>query len=185
MKFKIQMLLIAIFTIISSSYAQELSKTERKSLKKEIRTLLKAPVKYKLLKESLAEKETIVQEQTVELLKIGNENDKNKNSVSLYITKLEKIENELQTLVSTGGVDNTGLKFKLQIGKYKKFDISNFLEKKKLVTFEKDENGVFTYTIGNFSTEGDAELFKSAMRQMGIRDAFLAHYLDGVRIVKD
>jgi hypothetical protein len=192
MKFRIQVLLVVIITMCSSAYAQELSKAEKKNLKKEIRTLLKDPVQYKMLKESIDLKETIVQEQAEELIGVTAENAKNvnslnyaKDSINLCMAKIANLERDYDAIKSAGGIDDTGMKFKLQIGKYKEFDISNFLKKKKLMTFERDENGVFIYTIGNFETEYDAELFKSAMRQIILKDAFVAYYLDGVRIAKD
>lgn len=192
MKFRIQVLLVVIITMCSSAYAQELSKAEKKNLKKEIRTLLKDPVQYKMLKESIDLKETIIQEQAEELIGITAENAKNlnslnfaKDSINLCKAKTANLERDYDAIKSAGGIDDTGMKFKLQIGKYKEFDISNFLKKKKLMTYERDENGVFIYTIGNFETEYDAELFKSAMRQIILKDAFVAYYLDGVRIAKD
>ena len=192
MKFRIQVLLVVIITMCSSAYAQELSKAEKKNLKKEIRTLLKDPVQYKMLKESIDLKETIIQEQAEELIGITAENANNlnslnfaKDSINLCKAKTANLERDYDAIKSAGGIDDTGMKFKLQIGKYKEFDISNFLKKKKLMTYERDENGVFIYTIGNFETEYDAELFKSAMRQIILKDAFVAYYLDGVRIAKD
>lgn len=192
MKFKFQVLLVVVFAMFSNIYAQELSKTEKKNLKKEIKVLLKDPAKYKLQKESLVVKETIIQDQTEDLIAINNENSKNKNrldlandSIALCLAKLELIENKYQTLKTSGGLDDTGMKYKLQVGKYKEFDISSFFEKIKLMTFEKDENGLFVYTIGNFDTEYDAELFKSAVMDLGVKDAFVAYYLDGKRIPKD
>lgn len=192
MKSKILMIIVVIFAVNSNIYTQELSKTEKKNLKKELRTLLKDPVQYKLLKESLTLKENIIREQDAELLALENENAKNKNrlelvkdSIRLCTLNLEKVEMELNSLKTSGGFDNKGMKFKLQIGKYRDFDISSFFEKNKFMTFEKDENGLFTYTIGNFETEEKAELFKKAMRDLGIKDAFVSHYIEGVRVSKD
>ena len=195
MKFKTLLLLITTFAIINHSFSQELSKLEKKNLKKELRKMLKDPSKLKSLKESVAVNKSIVTEQTIELNSLTKEKTKIKKQLEIardsigdcsYALKTYKKDaEELKAKVTDSPVNNDGMKYRLQIGLYKEFDISNFLEQFKIVSFEKTEDDLFRYTIGNFETEYDAELFKSALREMGIKDAFVSYYLDGQRIAKD
>ncbi len=192
MKYKVISVFLAIFLVFGKSFSQELSSKEKKTLKKEIRKLLKEPIKYKYLKESLAVKESIVKEQTAEIDNMTrNENllkhklKVARDSIGDFSYALDLYKKEEKNASTKCCNDDSGMRYRLQIGLYKEFDISSFLEQLKLMSYEITEDGLYRYTIGNFATEDEAEVFKEAMRQMGIKDAFVSFYLDGKRIPKD
>lgn len=187
MKFKL-VLITTLFFIGGSSHAQNLSKAEKRDLKKELKTYLKEPVKFKYLKESLATKEVIVNEQAKELTAIAKERNAIKfelnaarDSIGIYGNQLSSFKDN--TSQNSECIDDNGMKYKVQIGLYRQFDIRSFLQELKVTSFE-EIDGMFRYTIGNFTTEDEAELFKEAIRKMGISGAFVAYYLDGERIPK-
>jgi len=192
-KFSLLIILFTFIVNINNIYSQDLSAKEKKALKKEIRKLLKDPVKYKYLKESLDVKETIVSEQSKEINSLEKETNKLKHELNVardsigdyaYAIKIYQEAEAKASNTTSNCKDDSGMKYRLQIGLYKEFDMSAFLEQLKLMTFEITEDGMYRYTIGNFENEVDAEAFKEAIRQMGIKDAFVSYYLDGKRIPK-
>ena len=186
-KFSILLILFVFIANTGNVFSQELSSKEKKSLKKEIRKLLKDPVKYKFLKESLVVKETIVNEQSKEINLLTRESNKLKHELKVARDSIGEYaykESEMKNAGNTNCTDDSGMKFRLQIGLYREFDITSFLEQFKLLSFEITDDGMYRYTIGNFDNEIEAESFKEAIRQMGIKDAFVSFYLDGKRIPK-
>ena len=47
---------------------------------------------------------------------------------------------------------------------------------------EEDEDGVKKYTIAAFRDYWEADLFKKYLREMGVNDAWIVSYKDGVRV---
>jgi len=189
MQFKSIFTVLALSFLVNGLYAQELTKKEKRALKKEVRAYIKEPVKYQYLKESLATKDVIVKEQSTEINDLTSAKDGLVKSLVAARDTIELLKNEIaeakSTEASTGQLVNSdGLKYRVQIGLYKEFDIRSFLNDMKVTSFEETE-GLFRYTIGNFTTEEEAETFKLAVRKMGIKDAFVSHYLDGQRIPKN
>ncbi|MCU0318442.1 MAG: hypothetical protein MUC61_03885 [Amoebophilaceae bacterium] len=77
-----------------------------------------------------------------------------------------------------------GLVFKVQIGAYKKRDLSHILEGGKLQdAFEQKRSGdVNEYTLGHFRDYWKANQFKKELRAMGLKDAWIVAFKDGKRI---
>lgn len=76
-----------------------------------------------------------------------------------------------------------GLVFKVQIGAYKKRDLSNILEGgKSQEAFEQKRSGdVNEYTLGHFRDYWKANQFKKELRAMGLKDAWVVAFKDGKR----
>ncbi|HAN49779.1 MAG TPA: hypothetical protein DCQ08_02025 [Amoebophilaceae bacterium] len=87
-------------------------------------------------------------------------------------------------------VDNSGqfyikgVVFKVQIGAYKKRDLSNVLEGKKLQeVFEQERSkGINMYTLRHFRDYQKANQFKKELRVMGLKDAWIVAFKDGKRV---
>jgi hypothetical protein len=47
---------------------------------------------------------------------------------------------------------------------------------------EEDQDGVKKYTIAAFRDYWEADLFKKYLREMGVNDAWIVSYKDGVRV---
>jgi hypothetical protein len=176
--------LVAIFGIFTfSSEAQNLTKSEKKALKKEIKTLRKDPIQYQILKESNNKKELVINEQNYQisvLKKIGEQRD---NDLSSAQNKIEDLKNQLSEATSTNncGINAAGTNYRVQIGLFRKFDITDFLNNVKFIEYERVD-GMIRYSLGNFQTEQEAENFKKELRKMGIKDAFVSEYKDGKRV---
>jgi hypothetical protein len=67
------------------------------------------------------------------------------------------------------------------MGLYNQFDISGYFSKPKYLGYEKVDGGN-RYVISYFDQEEDAKAFVKDMRKMGIKDAFVARYVDGKRL---
>lgn len=192
MKFKLILCALILGGLTTTVQAQKLSKKEKRALrkekralKKEIRTLIKSPVKYKTLKEGLTAKEQKVAEQGQVIADLQRKNNQLEAELTEASTTIENYAKAIHSAKNNATCrEDNGMQYRVQIGLYKQFDIRSFLNETKVVSFE-DVNGLYQYTIGNFTTEEEAETFKQAMMEMGIRDAFVSYYLDGKRIPKD
>jgi hypothetical protein len=74
-----------------------------------------------------------------------------------------------------------GTVYKIQLGLYKKFNINKYFEDLKYIGYE-IVDGKNRYVIGYFNDEQTAQSFVKDVRKMGIKDAFVAKYVDGKRI---
>lgn len=83
-------------------------------------------------------------------------------------------------------VDENGITFKVQIGAYSKQvpeDIAaKFSEIKTWPIDNKQSNGLYIYNIGNFSEPKFAKALKEEVMKLGITDAFITVYRDGVKL---
>jgi hypothetical protein len=82
---------------------------------------------------------------------------------------------------NAGVGSQTGTVYKIQLGLYQKFNINKYFEEPRLLGYE-EENGMNRYIISDFDDEGVAMRFVDDIRRMGIKDAFVAKYINGVRV---
>lgn len=87
---------------------------------------------------------------------------------------------EAQKNVAEKGI-SPGLVFKVQIGAFQHFDMSKYLSETTNFEGESADN-LNRYTLGNFRDLNMAEAFQKDMKKMGIRDAWIVPFRDGVRI---
>ena len=94
------------------------------------------------------------------------------------------------TIFSSGSAPefNTGIVFRVQIGAFKHKDLSKYFQNNPNFGGEvgKDSNEPQRITIGIFRSYWEADTFKRYMRDMGVKDAWIASYRDGKRVeIKD
>ena len=75
-----------------------------------------------------------------------------------------------------------GLIFKIQVGAYKKIDLSQYKGNNKNFTVEEEENGALRYILGYFRDLEEAKNFRNYIRKVGVKDAFVVGYKDGTRL---
>jgi hypothetical protein len=201
--FYIVLCCIFAFTIIvpEVSTAQELSKKERKKIKKEAKQRAKQIKSMKpadFLKEqeemeAVREKASTLESQVSTL----------QSSVSSKETEVKKLQDEVRRLenqvqeartaaeqtknipVTTSDQYDEGLVFRVQIGAYRNKDLEKFMTSDTM-NEEKGDEGVQKYTLGNFRDYWEADTFKKYLREMGVKDAWIVPYQDGVRVpIKD
>ncbi|MCX8112699.1 MAG: hypothetical protein N3E49_05840 [Bacteroidia bacterium] len=74
-----------------------------------------------------------------------------------------------------------GLVFKVQIGAFRLFDMRKYAQDNPF--FETEALGdINRYTVGRFRDLGLAEAFQKDLKRLGIKDAWIVPFKDGVRI---
>jgi septal ring factor EnvC (AmiA/AmiB activator) len=187
-------LLIAVLFTVSPALAQ---KGGDKKVKKEWKKKAKGYVKNPLSLKSLVEN---YQKTIDELTKKNNELSQRYQELQAQLDKCENqsrgkdaeianLKNQLSqcnTALEASkqqevkGVDK-GLIFKVQIGAFQYFNINQYLSETQNFEGETRDN-LNKYTIGKFKDYNMADAFKKDIRKMGIKDAWIVAYYDGVRI---
>jgi TolA-binding protein len=175
MRMLLALVLCASFTI---TYAQ-MSKEEKKAAKKEIKAYKKDPAQWIKMKEDHKKQ---VADLEAENEKLKEEIAKLEKEVEELIAKIEalnkKYNNLLQSMPSTKLP--TGTVYQVQMGYFQHLDLVSFNNKLKIVKAE-EVNGAKRYVIGYFVDLMDAWQFAADIKQLGIDDAFVTKYDDGVR----
>ncbi|MDX2062671.1 MAG: hypothetical protein SFY70_06395 [Bacteroidia bacterium] len=182
--------LLVSFAATHTAYGQQLSKKQEKALKKQWKAKAKQYSKdplslksyeegnkeriaaleaeNKKLKDQIKSQQAEIERQAAELRRVAGENEALK-------TAYEALKNAQQTQTPQG------LIFKVQLGAFEKFNINQYLQDTE--NFEGESaDGLNKYTVGNFRDVNIAEAFRQDIAKMGIRDAWIVPYRDGVRI---
>jgi SMC interacting uncharacterized protein involved in chromosome segregation len=167
------------FLMSNSVQAQELTKTQRKALKKEIRTYKKNPEKWVKMQNKHQSK---VNELTDEIARLNGqlksaEMERAKLAEQLKLEKLRYVELE-KTIPTTELPEGTV--YQVQMGFYQYLDLVSFNDKLKTVRAE-EIDGKKRYVIGHFDNLLDAVQFSNDIKRIGVSDAFVTEYIDGER----
>lgn len=81
--------------------------------------------------------------------------------------------------------DESGVHYKVQIGVYEFFDISEYFTPPKDVTADFVDDMYYQYQIGQWSSPSTAEQFAEDVRKLGISDAFVTKWVNGERVYFD
>ena len=177
------MLLIASMSLIApQASAQKLSKQEKKEWDKRKKAL--KPLEFKkyveerdALQKKVNSTDSDVQGLKTQILAKEDEISGLKGTVQ----RLERENSELDVTRKS----EKGVVFRVQIGAYEGFDISDYSKDKGDLNIEK-EGKVTKYTLGYFTDYWEADKFKKYVRAMGLKDAWIVAYRDGKRVdVKD
>ena len=180
-------IVLAIFTLVflvglSTAEAQTLSKQERKALKKEIKTYKKNPQKWVTMQnlhksdvKALNDEITLLKAQLAELERVKAKNKE-------LADKLAALEGQYASLKKSMPSTNLpdGTVYQVQMGYYQYLDLVSFNNRLKTVKAE-EVDGAKRYVIGYFENVMDALQFTNDMKKLGIEDAFVSQYTDGVR----
>jgi vacuolar-type H+-ATPase subunit I/STV1 len=170
--------IVFVFSI-STANAQSLSKKERRALKKEIRVYKKNPEKWvKMQNQHIAELSSEVASLKAKLAEIETlraEKMDLADKLAALEAQYAKLKNSMpSTQVPMGTV------YQVQMGYYQYLDLVSFNEKLKTIKAE-EVNGAKRYVIGHFENVMDAIQFSNDIKKLGIKDAFVSQYEDGVR----
>ena len=82
-------------------------------------------------------------------------------------------------------MSSDGVVFKVQVGAFEKKDLSSFFDNNPMFSGETEE-GMQKITLGFFRDYWEADTFKKHLREMGVKDAWIVPFKDGVRVpIKD
>lgn len=190
--------LIMVGAIAFNANAQ-MDKKEKKEWKKKAKEYAKDPEQFKQLVDDKA-----ALEGQVSSLKSDNNSLQSKLSdkdakISELQDDMAKLRSDLaaakaaarpkaepkQTEMRSGEKMVDGIVFKVQIGAFRNKDLSKYFENHE--NFGGDtEDGMQKITLGQFRDYWEADTFKKYLREMGVRDAWIVPYKDGVRVeIKD
>ncbi|MFY0651621.1 MAG: Ezrin/radixin/moesin family protein [Cyclobacteriaceae bacterium] len=178
----------------------QMSKKEKKEWKKRIKKL--TPEQY----QTLLEENKSLKGQVSSLKKeVGGVDDKLKDKddqIAQYQDQVSDLRSQVaaakkeaaskpapvqQSAAPVGGSIQTtsGVVFTVQIGAFAKKDLKKFAENNP--AFQADsKDGLMKYTVGMFRDYWEADTFKKYLREIGVKDAFIASYKDGQRVpIKD
>ena len=167
------------FFFSNTVQAQELTKTQKRALKKEIRTYKKNPEKWvKMLNKHDAK----VKELNDEIAKLNAQLKASELAVEKLAqqVKLEQLRYvELEKTIPTTELPD-GTVYQVQMGFYQYLDLVSFNDKLKTVRAE-EIDGKKRYVIGHFDNLLDAVQFSNDIKRIGVTDAFVTEYIDGER----
>jgi hypothetical protein len=196
MKTKVIILCLALIFSGIQVFAQ-LSKQEKKEWKKKAKEYSKNPANLKDFTEA---KQTTDNDNSALKGQVATLNkqvsDKNTQIAELE-DQLSRLRGELTTAKAelaryneapaANSMDfSRGVIFKVQIGAFKNKDLSKYFDNNPNFGGEAAEKGEQKVTIGIFRDYWEADKFKKYMREMGVKDAWIVPYKDGVRVeIKD
>lgn len=187
------------FSLTRELHAQNDKKT-KKEWKKKASAYKKDPLSLKSFEEGYRKKLFDAEKKSKELSDINgrlnikvdsllNELKKKDAEIAMLKSDLDKLRAEYAKLESAYSSQKAnsergviaGLVFKIQIGAFIHFDMNQYL--KETTNFEGESSDNFNkYVLGAFRDLEVAEAFKKDISRMGIKDAWIVPYVDGVRI---
>lgn len=112
-------------------------------------------------------------------------NSKNAEIAALN-TKYEKLQMayEAQKNINEKGIV-PGLVYRVQVGAYVHFDMNQHLQHTDKTFEGESQDGMNKYLMGNFREHAMSIAFRDDVRKLGIKDAWVVPYIDGVRVTMD
>ncbi|MCS7161936.1 MAG: hypothetical protein NZ958_01225 [Bacteroidia bacterium] len=191
-----RLLLMAVL-LLGVSWGQKKGGDPQKALKKEWKKKAQSYVKNPL---ALKAREESFQRQIQERDKQLEELQRRNRELSEEVTRLQdqlrarqysldSLQSEILRLRTAYEAEKKqarldvmpGLVFKVQIGAFRLFDMRRYAQDNPF--FEAEAMGdINRYTIGRFRDLALAEAFQKDLKRLGIRDAWIVPFKDGVRI---
>ncbi|HAV25724.1 MAG TPA: hypothetical protein DCX01_06065 [Bacteroidetes bacterium] len=178
---KIALALLTLLFVISftAAEAQSLSKKEKKALKKEIKTYKKDPEKWVSMQNSHKKEIKALSDEVTDLkAKLATDNAE-KQVLADKLVALEAQYASLKKSMPTTTLP-AGTVYQVQMGYYQYLDLVSFNDKLKTIKAE-EIDGAKRYVIGHFENVMDALQFRNDIKALGINDAFVSQYTNGVR----
>ena len=179
---------------VSFDAMSQLSKKEKKEWKKRVKSL--TAEQYKSLIDENKGLKSQIAKLNDELSTNDAANKERKDQIAQYEAQMKEMRKQMATNAKKAkeGVttsrssmtkkrpDVKGIAFKVQIGAFQNKDLSKYLDKSDSFFGEVGEDGLMRYTLGVFRDYWEADTFKKYMREMGVSDAWIISYRDGVRV---
>ena len=198
-------MLAAFLLAANVSYAQ-LDKAEKKEWKKKAKQYAKNPAALKQMVEDnsslnsevsslktenqnlesrVADKDATISELQSSIQKFRSDLQAERQKLAEMQTK-PAVDNATNTDMATSEAIMDGVVFKVQIGAFRNKDLSKYFDNNPNFSGEKDEDGTQKITLGQFTDYWETDTFKKYLREMGVKDAWIVPYKDGVRVdIKD
>lgn len=197
MKIISQLLFLACLLMVSTIQvqAQELSKADKKKWKNIAKDYAKNPEALKTLSEEHRQLKRNAGQQEAEVAALKQGAQEKDRRIEMLLAEMNQLRSKLADAQSqatsrppqrpvvqqtTTMTDDSGIWFKVQIGAFEDRQIDPALQTSDNLTLEGDD--IQKVMIGKYRNYDDAERLKSHMVSIGLSDAWVVSYRDGVRI---
>lgn len=184
-----------VLSVMAPTLYGQVSKEEKKFWKDKAKMYVKNPLSLKAEFENYQDQIKDLKKRNKDLMQKGTV-AQNSDMVDSLRWALIQMEGELQAQQSQNDklkkayssqktVNDMGIKagllYRVQIGAFVFYEMSNPpIEGEDFVAERAD--GFNKYVIGNFRTYDDALGFRDELRKLGMKDAWVVPYIDGVRV---
>jgi len=192
-------LLVGLSIFTGSLYAQQKKKggdpqkAQKKEWKKKAKQYVKNPLALKAREESfqrqIQTKDQEIEEQTRRNRELQARIAELEDQLRARQYSMDSLQSEMIRLKAAYEAEKKqarldvmpGLVFKVQIGAFRLFDMRKYAQDNPF--FEAEALGdINRYTVGRFRDLALAEAFQKDIKRLGIRDAWVVPFKDGVRI---
>ena len=171
------LILLSLFAV-STVNAQKLSKAEKKKLKKELKQYKKNPITYKKAKEKA---KVEIDERDETIVELTKQLDQQNMKLRQMQDSLDAMGKKYRNLLAQGSTKvPDGTVYAVQIGYFELLQLDEFNSRVRTIRAENQEGGK-RYVIGYFTNLDQAKQFGEEIKTIGIDDAFVSQYINGVR----
>lgn len=192
--------LICITAMLTPVQAQELSKDEKKEWKQKAKEYKRNPAALKDLVEERDRYRRESQELAGQINELEVEKTNRRSRIAQLERELTRMQNSLadtqsaldqaqnsgpvNTQPTGGGMDNdmSGIVFRVQIGAYSELGMPADLNTEGDNMQLEEEDGLQKIIVGKFRNIEQADMMRGYMQQIGIPDAWVVAYQDGLRV---
>lgn len=170
-------IILSLFAV-STVNAQKLSKAEKKQLKKELKQYKKDPITYKKAKEKA---KVEIDERDETIVELTKQLDQQNMRLRQMEDSLDAMGKKYRNLLAKGSTEvPSGTVYAVQIGYFELLQLDEFNSRVRTIRAENQEGGK-RYVIGYFTNLDQAIKFGDEIKTIGIDDAFVSQYVNGVR----
>lgn len=175
---------IALAFMLSTTVSAQMTKTEKKKLKAEVKKLMKNPSAYKAIKEELNVLRGEASTKNRELATLRKEVTTQKATIASKDAEIKALKEKANTddgakdITAEGDDYTKGIVYKVQVGAFTNREFGDKIDGK---FWEEDADGTKKYTIGYFREYWEADKFKKYLRAIGVSDAWIVAYEDNQR----
>jgi cell division protein FtsN len=198
MKSKISLIAILMIFCMAFSVSAQMSRKEKKEMKKMAKELKRNPEQMKAMVEENESLKSSVASLTAEVENLkGQLSNKNAEIATARqeaqeakamaeaqrqrANEMAKKAKEAQNS-EPNALDESGTWFKVQVGAFENIDMSEYFKNNPNFSGEETEEGLQRITLGRFRDYWEADRFKKTLRKMGVKEAWIVPYKEGVRV---
>lgn len=181
--------LLLVVLYINPLHAQEMSKDEKKRIKKIAKGYKKDPASYTRMIDSYDNKietrDNEIEDLKAKLAALKSQCDGDLAEKDAKIAAMQKdLDEAMRKLAncSSGKLPETGTVYCVQVGYYNFFDVTKYFGTSKYLYAEATDEGGHKYMVTSFENPNDAKAAAEDIKKLGIKDAFVTKYVDGKRV---
>jgi hypothetical protein len=183
---------LCVCTIGATETYAQLTKKEAKQFKKQAKSMDPNDFKALLdenaslksqtssLQGQLSSLQSRIGEKDSRISELQNELSRMESEVASAKRRMQEAQENQATARSTKS--EMGVIFKVQIGAFRNKDLSKYFDNGEMFTGESTDDGIQKFTLGSFTDYWEADTFKKYLREMGVKDAWIVPFKDGVRV---